>query len=195
MRSKINEIFNSLQGEGFYAGSNCTFVRLSGCNLRCAFCDTAHQQGREMSDEEIAQECLRYATKRVVLTGGEPTQYNLEPLVRLLHKDGFVVAMETNGTRNKNAGVDWVTCSPKFAFCDNAEVKLSHIDELKVLYDGESFDSALYDNIIAENYYLQPIDTGSREENAKIICSLVKYITKHPKWQLSLQLHKILNVR
>ena len=144
---KINEIFYSLQGEGLHAGTPAVFIRFSGCNLRCPFCDTEHQGGRMMSDEEIAGEAAKYPAEWIILTGGEPTLQLDEKLLGTLKKTGKKIAIETNGTRPVPAGVDFVTVSPKFQFCDNAELKVTECDELKVVYLGQ--DLSQYQGIAA----------------------------------------------
>lgn len=189
MRYRINEIFNSIQGEGAHAGRNATFVRFSGCNLNCSFCDTSHQQGAWMEASRILELCERFATRFVVLTGGEPTIWDLTPLLDKLHENGFFVAMETNGTRSVPSAVDWVTCSPKAGLCAGANIGINGADEVKVLYTGEAFDDKAYVGIKAKEYYLQPLDTYREEENRRIVDSLLGYIQTHPQWKLSVQLH------
>ena len=110
---KINEIFYSLQGEGFHVGTPAVFVRFSGCNLKCEFCDTRHGEGVMMSDEEILEQVCQYPCKTVILTGGEPGLWVDEDLVAALHKAGKYVCIETNGTCVLPESIDWVTCSPK----------------------------------------------------------------------------------
>ena len=112
---RVNEIFLSLQGEGFWTGTPMVFLRFSGCNLRCPFCDTDHSGYREMSAEEIVTEILQTGgdCRRVCVTGGEPSLQLDEALVEALHHAGFQVHVETNGTRVLPGGVDWVTLSPK----------------------------------------------------------------------------------
>ena len=95
---KINEIFYSLQGEGFHAGTPAVFVRFSGCNLKCDFCDTRHEEGKSMTDEEIVEEVLRYPSRMVILTGGEPGLWVDDALIEALHKAGKYICIETNGT-------------------------------------------------------------------------------------------------
>ena len=120
---KINEIFYSLQGEGFYTGTPSVFVRFSGCNLSCPFCDTDHNQGVMMTADEIAAAVNAYPASHVVLTGGEPSLFVDDELTAALH--GHFIAMETNGTHPVAAGVDWITMSPKSDFVDGAEPVLT----------------------------------------------------------------------
>lgn len=195
-RYKINEIFYSLQGEGVFTGKAALFVRFSGCNLKCPFCDTDFKSHREMTSKEIiaymkglSNECVF-----VVLTGGEPTLQVDDNLIDNLHEQGYFVAMETNGTNVLPFGIDWVTCSPKNLFVDKAEPVIAHCNELKVVFNGEHPDIR-YDSVKADHYYLQPCDTGKKERNAEILNKCIEYIKKNPRWRLSLQTQKIINVR
>ena len=116
---KIVEIFSSVQGEGLRQGEPTIFVRLSGCNLRCAFCDTkyAWTGGKERTREEVLAEVRRlradFPATWVCLTGGEPLLQNISGLVRDLKKEGLKVQAETNGTVDRILAVDWYTVSPK----------------------------------------------------------------------------------
>lgn len=184
---QVNDIFYSLQGEGHNTGRAAVFVRFAMCNLRCSFCDTNFTTYRSMSDEEIVQSILPYPTKFVVLTGGEPTLQVDNGLLALLHEHGYEVAMETNGTRKPPFGVDWVTCSPK------ENVAIDHCDELKVIFDGTTPPSDY--GITATYYYLQPCDIGDEQENQRITTECIEYIKRHPKWQLSLQTHKLVGFK
>mgnify|MGYP000600351849 CR=1 FL=1 len=163
---KINEIFYSLQGEGFHVGTPAVFVRFSGCNLKCDFCDTQHEQGRMMSDEEILAEVEKYPCRMVILTGGEPGKY---------------VCIETNGTRVLPEGIDWVTCSPK----QGSQLCVRRVDEIKVVYQGQEVESYL--QIPASAYFLQPCSCMNTSE-------VVDYIKEHPVWRLSLQIHKLIAI-
>ena len=193
---KVNEIFYSLQGEGAHTGTPAVFVRFSGCNLKCPFCDTDFRDGKEMDEYEIVDEVCRQGVQAplVVLTGGEPTLQATPALIDLLHENGFKVAMETNGTRPAPFNVDWITISPKQAFVGDAgKPKLTKCKELKVVFDGKNEPEDY--GIRADHYYLQPCDTGEPALNAQIIEQCVEYIKENPKWKLSLQTQKILNVR
>ncbi len=189
---RVNEIFYSLQGEGRWTGTPAVFLRLSGCNLQCSFCDTQHQRFTEMTEEQIVDEACRYPARTMVVTGGEPTLQLNERLCQLLHKQGFRIHLETNGTLPLKAGaeVDWVTCSPKTT---EEPLQIERIDELKALFWGQDVSPLL--KIPAGEYRLQPLDTGDEERNKEITNQTVEYILNNPTWKLSLQTHKILNVR
>lgn len=191
---KINEIFYSIQGEGFYSGRAAIFVRFALCNLQCSFCDTDFAAYQPYSGEAILQALQQYPQcKFVVLTGGEPTLQVDQSLVDLLHSHGYYLSMETNGTRPVPKGIDWVTCSPKEAYEPKGKVTLTTANEVKVVFDGKHPVSDF--GIQAQAYYLQPCDVGNDAQNKIILQDTLYYIAQHPRWMLSLQLHKILNVR
>ena len=195
---RVNEIFYSLQGEGYYSGTPAVFVRLSGCNLRCPFCDTRHEAGVEMSEAEIVEAVKQYHAHHVVITGGEPSLQLTDSLVDALHAAGRYVAVETNGTRPLPPNVDWVTLSPKNAFVDGADVVLTRANEIKVVYDGfhdPQKQLTAHSSQLTTLRFLQPCDTGDPSRNAQITAATVKYIKRHPEWRLSLQIHKILNIQ
>lgn len=190
---KINEIFYSIQGEGFYTGTPAVFVRFSGCNLHCPFCDTRHQEGVMMSDEEIVARVALYKARHVVLTGGEPSLFIDEPFVRRLKEAGKYVAIETNGTHPLPAGVDWVTLSPKDGLCEGARTLLEECDELKVVYNHQPLEP--YFKIRAGHYFLQPCDVQDEVRNRAIVQAVVEVCLKDPRWRISLQTQKILDIR
>ena len=192
---KVNEIFYSVQGEGAYAGTPAIFVRFSGCNLKCPFCDTDFKNYQEMSELYILESIKGLTTdcKFIVLTGGEPTLQVTDEFLELLHNKGYFVAMETNGTNNVPPGVDWVTCSPKTFFVDKGKLAIKECNELKLVFDGKRQPTDL--GVKAEFYYLQPCDTGDKEENKRIVANLVKFVKENPRWKISLQTQKFLNVR
>ena len=116
---RVNEIFFTLQGEGAHSGIPAVFVRFSGCNLHCPWCDTEFTEFTEMTAEQIVSKMKElYDTpnerrKMCVLTGGEPGLQVDQPLIDALHEAGFYICIETNGTRPLPDGIDWITCSPK----------------------------------------------------------------------------------
>ena len=179
---KINEIFYSIQGEGFHAGMPCVFIRFAGCNLRCPFCDTRHEEGTEMDDERIWAEAGKYPATHVVLTGGEPGLQVDEAFVEGLHRMGKSVHVETNGTCPLPANIDWVTCSPK----EGSRLRIGRIDELKVVYTGQDLEP--YEKMPAAVHCLQPCSCRNTEE-------VIAYVKAHPLWRLSLQTHKWVGIR
>ena len=194
---KINEIFYSLQGEGYHTGTPAVFVRFSGCNLCCAFCDTQHQEGTMMSLEEIVAEVNKYPkAPLVVLTGGEPSLFIDEAFVaELKQKTGKTIAIETNGTHALPSNLDWVTFSPKTAF-EGGDVEpcvLTHCDELKVVFLGQ--DLTQYEGVKAKHRFLQPCFVENEEQRNAHLQACVEAVKSHPNWRLSLQIHRVLGIR
>ena len=179
---KINEIFYSLQGEGYHTGTPAVFVRFSGCNFKCSFCDTQHEEGTLMTDDEIIAEVSKYPAATVILTGGEPSLWIDDALVDRLHEAGKYVCIETNGTRPLPASIDWVTCSPK----QGARLAITRMDEVKVVYEGQ--DISIYERLSAEHFFLQPCSCYNT-------ALTVDCVMRHPKWRLSLQTHKLIDIR
>jgi len=195
---RINEIFYSLQGEGFWTGTPMVFVRMSGCNLHCPFCDTDHLEYHEMGAEEIVEEAVKAGGEcgRVCVTGGEPSMQLDHPLVDALHRAGFKVHIETNGTRALPEGVDWITLSPKEdvdGLKGTGKVVLKRADEIKVVYQGDV--NPRWTAFPADWHFLQPCDTGDPSRNGELIAETIGFIQRHPRWRLSLQTHKLLNIR
>lgn len=185
---RINEIFYSLQGEGFHTGTPAVFVRLSGCNLACPFCDTDFASFTEMTLQELVDTVSDYLDEdgpfMIVLTGGEPALQVDEELLTALHTVGHVrIHIETNGTKPLPKGIDWITCSPK----EGSKVVLTEVNEIKVVYTGQS-PEPWREAIRAEHYFLQPCSCANTEET-------VNYILAHPWWRLSLQTHKYVGIR
>lgn len=179
---KVNEIFYSLQGEGFYTGTPAVFLRFAGCNCKCSFCDTDHADGREMTADEIADACAAYPARHLVATGGEPLLQLDSDLLRMLKAKGFYVQIETNGSLPAPPEVDWVTCSPK-----DAPWRIDRVDELKIVYQGQDVEQ-LASAFGTPRRFLQPCSGMNTAET-------VDYILAHPTWRLSLQTHKLLDIR
>ena len=194
---RVNEIFYSLQGEGRHTGRASVFIRFSGCNLKCPFCDTDFEASTLMTTLDIISAIMPWKDSGfVVLTGGEPSLQVDDALVDALHQAGFFVAVETNGTHALPATVDWVTWSPKDLFAKHVPpLALKKIDEIKVVFDGEH-NPECYSSISSGAYLsLQPCDTGNEERNRQITSQCVDYILQHPHWHLSLQTHKLINIQ
>ena len=205
---KVNEIFFTLQGEGAHSGIPAVFVRFSGCNLRCLWCDTDFAYATPMTAEEIVAEMLSLydvpndRRKMCVLTGGEPSLQMDKTLIDALHAAGFYICIETNGTRPLPEGIDWITCSPKEA----TKIALTKVNEVKVVFTG-TYDPEIWsDQLEAEHWMLQPlryngelllesgIDEWADDKNDNLD-ETVRYILAHPFWCLSVQLHKIAGLR
>ena len=204
---KVNEIFFTLQGEGAHSGIPAVFVRFSGCNLKCPWCDTEFSEYTEMSAEQIVKEIQdlydlpNERRKMCVLTGGEPGLQVDKPLIDALHAAGFYICIETNGTRPLPDGIDWITCSPK----EGTKLALHKVNEVKVVFTG-TYDPEIWrKQLEAEHWMLQPlrytgewlienIDSWEDDRNDNLD-DTVRYILSHPFWRLSVQLHKIAGLR
>ena len=196
---KICEIFYSLQGEGHHTGYPSVFVRFSGCNLACSFCDTKHEDGVFMEDEAIIRAVNLYSADWIVLTGGEPSLWIDNDFVTLLKRaTGKKVAIETNGTRPVPESVDWVTVSPT---CDlkgagRALLAVSRADELKVVDLGQDLDRYFDLPCVDDKtlMYLQPCFVEDEKEFERNRYSTVKRVLADPRWTLSVQLHRYLRI-
>ncbi len=192
----VNEIFHSLQGEGYNTGTASVFVRLSGCNLRCSFCDTDHLPHTMMSLPQIVDEVMRYPTAPlIVLTGGEPSLHIDDEIIKALHLTGKKIAIETNGTRQLPNGIDWITLSPKTAFQGGNSLPcvLDRCDELKVVFTGQ--DLSAYDHIKASHRFLQPCFVDDEDQCLANMQSCINAVLNNPQWRLSLQTHRLLGIR
>lgn len=195
----INEIFYSLQGEGINTGRAAIFIRLSKCNLRCSFCDTDFDSGEEMTDEEIAQTISGFAGRFIIWTGGEPTLQLKPETVAYFKSLGYTQAIETNGTRPVPLGIDYITCSPK-----REAMKLLHrnfpdgVGEFRFPV-GSTADlpPSIEELPRAGAYLVSPIFSGDDamrlDPEAVELC--VEYVKANPQWRLSLQTHKLIQIR
>lgn len=199
-------------------GIPAVFVRFSGCNLRCPWCDTEFSESTPMSAEEIVAaiqdlyDTPNERRKMVVLTGGEPSLQVDKPLVDALHAAGFYICIETNGTRSLPDGIDWITCSPKAGESPETlshaveRLALKKVNEVKVVFTG-TYDPEVWRGVLeAEHWMLQPlryngewlmqsgIDEWEDDRNDNLP-ETVRYILSHPFWRLSVQIHKIAGLR
>ena len=210
MTYSIKEIFYTLQGEGAHAGRPAVFCRFSGCNLWsgresdraravCKFCDTDFvgtdgELGGKFADSvSLAQTIDRLwpttyaASKYVVFTGGEPLLQLDTALIDSMHHCGFEIAIETNGTIPVPAGVDWICVSPKMG----AELLVRKGSELKVVIPqiGQVLEN--YQALAFDHFFVQPMDGPDLERNTRLAIDICK---RNPKWKLSLQTHKLLQI-
>ena len=188
---RINEIFYSIQGEGAFAGTPAVFVRFSGCNLACPWCDTDHSHAVEMTRDELEDAVRALLTGRegaiVVLTGGEPALQlrDDEPLFRGLF---CRVCIETNGTLPVPAWVDWVTVSPK----NELSPIVPAPDELKFVFEPEHIPYYLS---LEEERCEKSIQPLARKDGTTNLAEALEFVLAHPRFKLSVQLHKIIGVR
>ena len=185
---RVNDIFYSLQGEGRNTGRAAIFIRFSGCNLKCPFCDTNFASYEELSDEQILHRISHYPSRFVVLTGGEPSLQVDSNFISLMHDHGYELAMETNGTHPIAQGIEWGTCAPK------GKTVITECNELKCIF--EEYTTTPDDHGIRADFkYLQPCDVQDPERNASIVKRCFDYILEHPEWRLSLQTHKLVGFK
>jgi 7-carboxy-7-deazaguanine synthase len=205
----VKEIFKTLQGEGAQAGRAAVFCRFSGCNLWsgreqdragavCRFCDTdfvgtdGPGGGRFETAEALAlameQAWASQGPRRfVVFTGGEPL-LQLDPaLIDAIHKFGFEIAVETNGTQAPVDGIDWLCVSPK----SGAPLRIRRGHELKLVYPQTGLDPAELLSLRFDHFWLQPMDGPDRTANTT---AAVAYCLSHPPWRLSVQMHKLVGI-
>ncbi|MGO4377963.1 7-carboxy-7-deazaguanine synthase [Pseudoduganella sp. RAF53_2] len=209
MTYSIKEIFYTLQGEGAHAGRPAVFCRFSGCNLWtgresdrasavCQFCDTdfvgtdGERGGKFTTPEALAQEIdslwpQGHGHKYVVFTGGEPLLQLDAPLIDAMHAAGFTIAIETNGTIEVPAGVDWICVSPKMG----SQLVVTKGNEIKVVIPQKDQELAAYEGLDFEHFFLQPMDGPLATFNTELAVETCK---RNPKWNLSLQTHKLLNI-
>lgn len=205
MTYTVKEIFHTLQGEGAQAGRPAVFLRFAGCNLwsgreedrataSCRFCDTDFVGGDKFADAETLARRVAAGWPKgaggfpyVVCTGGEPTLQLDEALIDALHRQGFEIAIESNGTRPLPAGLDWVCISPKAG----TELVVTAGEELKLVWPQDGIDPAALARLPFRHHLLQPKDGPDRAANTQ---ACVAYCLTHPVWRLSLQTHKILGI-
>jgi 7-carboxy-7-deazaguanine synthase (Cx14CxxC type) len=208
MSYAAKEIFYTLQGEGVHTGRAAVFCRFAGCNLWsgreqdratavCQFCDTdfvgtdGDGGGRFATPEELAAAIASkwprndLGKRFVVCTGGEPLLQMDSALIDALHKQNFIIAIETNGTIAVPEGIDWVCVSPK----SGAELVVMRGDELKVVYPQET-DPRTYEQLEFEHFFIQPMD-GAKDS----VAASIRFCQENPRWRLSLQTHKLIGIR
>ena len=194
MSYAVKEIFKTLQGEGAQAGRPAVFCRFAGCNLACTFCDTDFSGGDSFATTQALVDAIEQAWQGpaghrfVVLTGGEPLLQVDAPLIEQLHARGFEIAIETNGTLDAPAGIDWVCVSPKSI----DGLRLQRGDELKLVYPQHDVPPEAFAHLPFRRFSLQPMDGPALAENT---ARVIAYCLAHPQWQLSLQTHKTLGIR
>jgi 7-carboxy-7-deazaguanine synthase len=210
MSYAVKEIFYTLQGEGALTGRPAVFCRFSGCNLWsgreedraaavCTFCDTdfvgmdgteggRYPDANTLADRIAAQWPAGASARFVVCTGGEPLLQLDPPLIAALHARDFEIAVETNGTIELPPGLDWVCVSPK----TGAPLAVTAGDELKIVVPQPGLDPLDFAGLDFHRFSVQPMDGPERARNTDLA---IAFCLKHPRWQLSLQTHKMTGIR
>ncbi len=193
----VMEHFYTLQGEGYHQGKAAYFIRLGGCDVGCVWCDVKESWDAEKHPKYEVQSLIdaikKTPTEIVVITGGEPLMHNLDALTAALKEAGLQTNIETSGAHPLTGNWDWICLSPK-KFKAPLPGVLPHANELKVvIFNTSDFDWAeKYAAQVSSSckLYLQP----EWDKAAQITPLIIDYIKNNPKWELSLQIHKYINV-
>lgn len=192
MKLNVNEIFYSLQGEGGRSGEPSIFIRLTQCNLTCSFCDTDFAYGDDMTLEEILATIKQYPCQWIIWTGGEPTLQLRDEHLAFFRANGYKQAIETNGTKKVPSLIDYITCSPKKNY-ETIKTRIPAVNEIRIpLKEGDELpDLSIFPK--AEKYFISPIFDADKI-NLQNVNYCVELIKKDPRWTLSLQMHKLINI-
>ena len=193
----VMEHFYTLQGEGFHQGKAAYFIRLGGCDVGCVWCDVKESWDADKHPKFDVQslrfEVAKTPAEIIVITGGEPLMHDLAELTKELHAAGFKTHLETSGAYPLTGSWDWICLSPK-KFKAPLPVILLEADELKVvIFNRSDLEWAeKYAEQVSANckLYLQP----EWDKAAQMTPLIIDYIKANPKWELSLQIHKYVNV-
>jgi 7-carboxy-7-deazaguanine synthase len=192
----LMEAFYTIQGEGFHKGTAAYFVRIGGCDVGCHWCDVKESWNPAIHPPTaigaIVEEAKKFS-KTIVVTGGEPLTWNMSPLTTLLKDAGMQIHIETSGAYNLTGSWDWICLSPKKIKLPTPEI-YPVANELKVIVYNKSDFAFAEEQAAKVNkdciLYLQP-EWSNRE---KMMPLIVDYVMKNPKWKVSLQTHKYLNI-
>lgn len=191
------EQFFTIQGEGFHSGRAAYFIRTEGCDVGCVWCDVKESWNIQSEDyitfDQLIQNVLDSGTEFCVITGGEPAMHDLSELTDLLKKHNIEVAIETSGCYPLLGKVDWYCFSPK-KFKSPVSEAYERANELKVIINHPSDFEFAEENAkrVSDNckLYLQP--EWSKQE--RFLPQIITYVKNHPKWKISLQTHKFMNI-
>ena len=194
----VMEHFYTLQGEGRYTGQAAYFIRLGGCDVGCVWCDVKESWDEQahplMSVEALVREASSHPARIVVITGGEPTLHDLQPLTQALKEAGFRTHMETAATNPITGIWDWITLSPKkFKAPLNENLPLANELKVVVFHPSDFQWAESFLSFVSEScqLFLQP-EWSKHDRMANLI---IDYIERHPEWSLSLQTHKFVHIR
>jgi len=202
MNYEINDIFYSIQGEGLYTGEACIFIRLSGCNKNCIFCDTNHEPILyRFTEEQIYRKIRSYLSNHIIITGGEPLVQDVAPLVYLLRKNGYIVHLETNGTiLIPRSLFHWIAMCPKD---ENFEPSvLDKADEIKILAGLPSWKElaqSIKERVPNHKSILIMPLTGNYEHERipmqENVNDAIQFCLDNPRFKLCPQVHKLMNFK
>jgi 7-carboxy-7-deazaguanine synthase len=193
----VMEQFYTIQGEGFNTGRAAYFIRLGGCDVGCVWCDVKESWDADAHPRQtiaaLVDAASEHPGRNVVITGGEPLMHNCLPLTKALQEAGFKTWIETSGAHPLSGNWDWICVSPKKFKAPLPEV-LAHADELKIIVFNESDFKWAEEHAAlvpaTTRLYLQP--EWSRA--ARMTPALIDYVKANPRWQVSLQTHKYLDI-
>ncbi len=194
----VMEHFYTIQGEGFHQGRAAYFVRLGGCDVGCVWCDVKDSWDADAHPKMSIGEIIKNIKQQtdsglVVITGGEPLMHNLTALTKAIQDAGYQTNIETSGAHQLTGAWDWICLSPKKFKIPQEEI-LPFVNELKVvIFNKTDFEWA--ENYAAKvdplcKLYLQP----EWDKSAAITPLIIEYVKRNPKWEISLQIHKYINV-
>lgn len=196
----IVEIFESLQGEGFNTGMPSIFVRFGKCNLACPWCDTPYNQYTTWTLSQILQKVRSFSAKNIIITGGEPTIVpKLGLLLDALKTEGYFLAIETNGLKAIPSQIDYIATSPKRLYQHKYQQKcIPFAHEVRIVADENvvAFCEQIEQLIRSERYYLSPCEVKGEMNLLETITQigLLNQRVNKPKWQLSIQTHKLIGI-
>lgn len=199
-RYPIVEIFESLQGEGFNTGMPSIFLRFGKCNLACPWCDTNYNQFESWTLSQIMAKVRSFSAKNVIITGGEPTiQAGISLLLDQLKSEGYFLAMETNGLKAIPPQIDYIATSPKAMYAEKYQRRcIPFAHEVRIVADQNvlPFCELIEQQIQAQHYYLSPCEIDGQMNLLDTITQLgqLNQRANKPKWQLSIQTHKLIGI-
>jgi 7-carboxy-7-deazaguanine synthase len=193
----IMEEFYTIQGEGFNTGKAAYFIRIGGCDVGCHWCDVKESWDASIHPltpiEKIIENVISFKAKSVVVTGGEPLIYNLNELTKRLKEHNIETFIETSGAYSLSGNWDWICLSPKKTMLPMADI-YQKAHELKIIiFNQHDFSWAEEQaNLVNENclLFLQP----EWSKHQQLLPQIIDYVKEHPKWMISLQTHKYMNI-
>ena len=193
MNLNVKEIFYSLQGEGGRQGEASIFIRLSGCNMNCDFCDTDFSKGENMSFEQILSKIRLFPCYWIIWTGGEPSLQLTDECFLFFKRAGFRQAIESNGSKPLSVLLDYTVVSPKGNINDVKKIN-PRVDEIRLPVKKNDIIPLIESLPESRFYFLSPVVSENQEQTKENIDYCVQHILQNPKWRISLQIHKFIGI-